>query len=80
MSGMRVVLNYTGCFSKAVGSVDRVNAWEAGLRDGLGYIHDLLCYKERLDRLRIIESYSAEGGHLAHRVCTDHSLTQALSP
>ena len=35
-------LNYAGCFSEAAGSVDRVNGWEAGLRDGLGYIHDLL--------------------------------------
>ena len=39
MSG---VLDYAGYFSQAVGSVDRVNGWEAGLRDGLGYIHDLL--------------------------------------
>ena len=36
------VLNYAGCFAKAAGSVDRVNGWEAGLRDGLCYIHDLL--------------------------------------
>ena len=36
------VLNYAGCFAEAAGSVDRVNGWEAGLRDGLGYIHDLL--------------------------------------
>ena len=42
MSGVHGVLNYAGCFSEAVGSVDRVNGWEAGLRDGLGYIHDLL--------------------------------------
>ena len=28
------VLNYAGCFSEAAGSVDRVNGWEAGLRDG----------------------------------------------
>ena len=27
--------------SKAAGSVERVNGWEAGLRDGLGYVHDL---------------------------------------
>ena len=38
MSGVREVLNYAGCFSEAAGSVDRVNGWEAGLRDGLGYI------------------------------------------
>ena len=31
MSGVRGVLNYAGCFAKAVGSVDRVNGWEAGL-------------------------------------------------
>ena len=42
MSRVCGVLNYAGCFSEAVGSVDRVNGWEAGLRDGLGYIHGLL--------------------------------------
>ena len=42
MSGVRGVLNYAGCFSEAAGSVDRVNGWEAGLRNGLDYIHDLL--------------------------------------
>ena len=42
MSGVRGVFNYAGCFAEAAGSVDRVNGWEAGLRDGLGYIHDLL--------------------------------------
>ena len=45
MSGVRGVLNYAApwhCFAEAAGSLDRVNGWEAGLRDGLGYIHDLL--------------------------------------
>ena len=42
MSGLRGVLNYAGCFAEAAGSVDRVSGWEAGLCDGLGYIHDLL--------------------------------------
>ena len=42
MSGLRWVLNYAGCFSEAVGSVDSISGWEAGLRDGSGYIHDLL--------------------------------------
>ena len=42
MSRVRGVLNYAGCFAEAAGSVNRVNGWEAGLRDGLGYIHDLL--------------------------------------
>ena len=42
MSGVRGVLNYAGCFSEAVGSVDGVNGWEVGLRDGLGYIHNTL--------------------------------------
>ena len=42
MSGVPGVLDYAGCFAEAVGCVDRVNGWEAGLRDGLGYIHDLL--------------------------------------
>ena len=42
MSGVCGVLNYDGCFSEAAGSVDIVNAWEAGLSDGLGYIHDAL--------------------------------------
>ena len=35
MSGVHGALNYAGCFAKAAGSVDRVNGWEAGLRDGL---------------------------------------------
>ena len=38
MSGVCGVLNYGGCFAEAAGNVDRVNGWEAGLRDGLGYI------------------------------------------
>ena len=42
MSGVLVVLNYAGCFAEAAGSVDRINGWEVGLSDGLGYIHDLL--------------------------------------
>ena len=42
MSGVHGVLNYTGCFAEAAGGVDRVNGWEAGLRDGLGYIHNPL--------------------------------------
>ena len=42
MSGVHGVLKYADSFAKAAGSVDRVNGWEAGLRDGLGYIHNLL--------------------------------------
>ena len=42
MSGVHGVLSYAGCFAEAAGSVDRVNGWEAALRDGLSYIHDLL--------------------------------------
>ena len=42
MSGVRGVLNYVGCFAEAARSIDRVNGWEAGLRDGPGYICDLL--------------------------------------
>jgi len=33
-----------------------------------------------LKRCEFIESYSAEGGHSAHCVCTNHNPTQALSP
>ena len=40
MSGVRGVLNYAGCFAEAAGSADRVNGWEAGLCDGLGFVHD----------------------------------------
>ena len=36
MSGVRRILNYAGCSSEAAGSVDGVNGWEAGLRDGTG--------------------------------------------
>ena len=42
MSRVGGVLDYAGCFSEAVGSVDSVNGWEAGLGDGLGFVHDLL--------------------------------------
>ena len=42
MSGMHGVLNYAGCFSEAVESVDSVSGWEAGLSDGLGFVHDPL--------------------------------------
>ena len=42
MSGVRGVLNYADCFSEAAGSVDRVNGWEAGLSDRLGYIQATL--------------------------------------
>ena len=37
---MSTVRGVRGCFS--TGSVDRVNGWEAGLHDGLGFIHDPL--------------------------------------
>ena len=50
MSVVRGVLDYAGCFSEAAGSVDRVNGWEAGLRDGLGYIRDLLQFLAVLGR------------------------------
>ena len=42
MSGVRGVFNCAGCFAEAAGSVDRINGWEAGLRDGLGYIRGIL--------------------------------------
>ena len=42
MSEVRGVLYYAGCFAVAAGNVDRVNGWEAGLCDGLGFIHDPL--------------------------------------
>ena len=42
MSGVRGVLNYAGCFSEAVGSIDSVNGWEAGLSDGLSFVHNAL--------------------------------------
>ena len=42
MSGVSGVFIYAGCFSEAAGSVDSVNGWEAGLSDGLGFVHDLL--------------------------------------
>ena len=42
MSGVCRVLDYAGCFAEAAGSADGSIGWEAGLRDGLGDIHDLL--------------------------------------
>ena len=56
MSGVRGVLNYAACFVKAAGSVDRVNGWEAGLCNGLGYIHDLLSFLAVLGRAGAIPS------------------------
>ena len=56
MSGVRGVLNYAGCFAEAAGSVDRVNGWESGLRDGLGYVHDLLQFLVVLGRAGAIPS------------------------
>ena len=43
MSGVRGVLDYAGYFSEAAGSVDGVNGWEAGLRDGTGLHSRPLC-------------------------------------
>ena len=42
MSGVCGVLNYAGCFAEVARSVDILNGWEAGLRDGLGYVHNIL--------------------------------------
>ena len=42
VQGVWGVLDFSGCFAEAAGSVDRVNGWEAGLRGGLGYIHNPL--------------------------------------
>ena len=56
MSGVRGVLNYAGCFAEAAGSVDRVNEREAGLCDGLGYVHDLLWFLAVLGRAGAIPS------------------------
>ena len=47
---------YAGCFAEAVGSLDRVNGLEAGLHDGLGYIHDLLYFLVVLGRAGAIPS------------------------
>ena len=42
VSRVRGVLDYAGFFSEAAGSVDGVNGWEAGLCDGMGYVHNPL--------------------------------------
>jgi len=36
------VLDYAVCFPEAAGIVDSVNGREAGLRDGLGFVHNTL--------------------------------------
>ena len=56
MSGVHGVLNYAGCFSEAAGSVDRVNGWEAGLCDGLGFVHEPLQFLAVLGRAGAIPS------------------------
>ena len=61
MSGLGGVLNYAGCFAKAAGSVDRVNEWEAGLRDGLGFIHNPLQFLMVLERAGAIPSCDTTG-------------------
>ena len=45
-----------GCFCEAVGYVNRVNGWEAGLRDGLGFVHDTLQFLVVLARAGAIPS------------------------
>ena len=60
-SGVRGILDYAGCFSEAVGSVDSVNGWEAGLRDGLGYVHDPLQLRVVLVRAGAIPSCDTSG-------------------
>ena len=59
MSGVRGVLNYAGCFAEAAESVEGVNGWEAGLRDGLGYIHDPLWFLAALGRTGAIPTCDA---------------------
>ena len=68
MSGVRVDLNSAGCFPEAAGSVDRVNGWEAGLRDGLGFIHGPSIFTQR-------------GGkyHFAYSTTTCISVTKYLT-
>ena len=61
MSGVCGILNYAGCFAETAGSVDRVNGQEAGLRDGLGYIHDLLQFLAVLGRAGAIPSCDTTG-------------------
>ena len=56
MSGVRGVLNYAGCFAEAAESIDRLNGWEVGLRDGLGYIHHPLQFLAVLGRAGAIPS------------------------
>ena len=56
MSGVRRVLDYAGFFAEAAGSIDRVNGWEADLRDGLGFVHDHLQFLVVLDRAGAIPS------------------------
>ena len=56
MSRVRGVLDYAGCFSEAAGSADRVKGWEAGLCDGLGFVHDPLWFLAVLDRAGAIPS------------------------
>ena len=56
MSGLHEVLDYAGCFPEPAGSVNGVNKQEAGLRDGLGFVHDLLQFLAVLDRAGAIPS------------------------
>jgi len=42
ISGVRGVLDYAVCFSKAVGCVGMLNGQEVGLSDGLDIVHNPL--------------------------------------
>jgi len=55
------ILEYTGCFSEAAGSVDGLNGWEAGLSDGLGFVHNPLWFLAVLDRAGAIPSCDTSG-------------------
>jgi len=50
MSRGRGVIDYAVCFSETAGSVDSVNGWEAGVSDGLGFVHNLFQFIAVLDR------------------------------
>ena len=63
MSRVRGVLDYAGCFSEAAGSVNSVNGL-VGLRDGLGFVHDLLSFIAILARAGAIPSCDTTGKNI----------------
>jgi len=80
MSGVRGVLDYTVCFSVAAGRVDSDNGWEAGLSDGLGFVHNPLSFIAVLDRAGVIPSCDTTGKNAFYGASVEVVTVEADMP